>query len=557
MTMISSHYEQVNLPMILDLQVKDEEEEDDILEEEEEYEEDDDDYEHINTEMDGDYEEEYEEEEEDDDIYYLQDNNDTQHQQQQQQVDFYFDNNQNFIQAANEDEYNDDSFYLANRTFYTTCHKISRQNSPSYRKRPPYTFLENWLIHSVFSKSQQILLRFPVIHPKVMMTEGDFIYTPHQMANNNNNQEQQQYYNSNELQEEEDYDYYDDAFIIGDEGVLVMSASAPDASQFMAADDEEDEENQITSIVMDENMWMGHSRYNTNGLTLHVVNPDNDDDNDDEYDEENDKDDADKIEQRESDPMYHNVLNSNNPYKSLINHGQQLQMVKEEDEEEEEEMEIDENKDEITEENTMNHIHTNNLSISPEVLNWYRSADFTPAIVANNEDKPAYDGQPQQQCINNVNCGCNHGGSSSSSTTSTCSDSSHGSCSSQRTDTRSAADEVEKTTTRHSSESYQSLADIIEEEQLRDYGSLPTHHNRSIVPDSKKVSPIMQVSLCFVDAAWVAMDLAQTYVEKNTTGSKGVTGFVTCLFRIWKVLFLGAETMLGWGDHRLQPQAMV
>ncbi|KAI9333745.1 hypothetical protein BD770DRAFT_402730 [Pilaira anomala] len=111
--------------------------------------------------------------------------------------------------------------------------------------------------------------------------------------------------------------------------------------------------------------------------------------------------------------------------------------------------------------------------------------------------------------------------------------------------------------TRRSSESYQSLADIIEEEQqLRDYGTLPTYHNRSIMTSKKKVSTLMQVSVCFVDAAWVAMDIAQSYADSSQE-NKTVTTFVHSLFKIWKTLFLGAETMLGWGNHRLKPQAMV
>ncbi|KAI9244057.1 hypothetical protein EDC94DRAFT_629963 [Helicostylum pulchrum] len=347
-----------------------------------------------------------------------------------------------------------------------------------------------------------------------MMTEGDFIYTPHQMANEN--QQADLYY-----EEDEDYDYYDDAFVIGDEGVMVMSASAPDASQFMAADDDDEEQQNIaSSIVMDENMWMGHSRYNTNGLTLHVVNPDNDDDVDDE----------------EDDPMYHSVTSSNNPYKSIVSYQGQLQMVKEEDEEEdEEEEEEEESSEEEEQEQVLEDIPTK-LSMSPEVLHWYRSADIRPPTITV-EDKSIEDAQ----CKNN--CGCSST-SSNSSTTSTCSN-------------NSKSDEVEKTATRRSSDSYQSLADIIEEEQLRDYGTLPTYHNRSIVTSTnKKVSALMQVSVCFVDAAWVAMDIAQTYAE-NSSENKSVTGFINCLFKIWKALFLGAETMLGWGNHRLKPQAMV
>lgn len=485
MAMVSHSFEQVNL---LDFKQDNEQVEQKVEEEEEE--------------------EEYDDEE---DMYYIQENSIP---YMDEQVNFDLDNSNNFIQATSqEEESNDDSFYLANRTFYTTCHKISRQNSPSYRKRPPYTFLENWFIHSVFSKSQQILLRFPVIHPKVMMTEGDFIYTPHQMANNN--QQSDMYYN-NDQQEDEDYDYYDDAFVIGDEGVMVMSASAPDASQFMAADEDDDQE--TPSLIMDENMWMGHSRYNSNGLTLHVVNPDHDDDNEEE------------------DPMYHH-----NPYKSIISHnnyqGQQLQMVQEEDEEEEEEEEEDDEEEALA---TIKEELKSKLSMSPEVLNWYRSADTRPVLALTSSTE-----ENQQNCGSSTT-------SSNSSSSSTCSNES---CS-QPTDIRSVTDEVEKTVTRHSSESYQSLADIIQEEQLRDYGTLPTHHNRSIVTTTKKTFPLMQVSACFVDAAWVAMDMAQTYTE-NSNGNKNVTGFITCLFRIWKVLFLGAETMLGWGNHRLKPQAMV
>ncbi|KAI8637013.1 hypothetical protein BD408DRAFT_425253 [Parasitella parasitica] len=496
-------------------------------------------------------------------------------------------------------------FYLANRTFYTTCHKISRQNSPSYRKRPPYTFLENWLIHSVFSKSQQILLRFPVIHPKVMMTEGDFIYTPHQMATESNGESdnQQQYYRHDESQgqptdyeygDEEEYDYYDDPFIIGDEGVMVMSASAPDASQFMAENDDEQDELRASSLVMDENMWMGHSRYNSNGLTLHVVNPDDKPEDDD-------------------DPMYRNVVGSSNPYKSIVHnnspyHGQ-LQMVQEEDEEEYEEEEeeeelIEEDKHEprnryndlhdcqSTDDSFSTHTHSMNLSMSPEVLNWYRSADLrpvalsapilvddsnallTPLITCDNEQQQP---QPQPRQHNrhhrqdqqqHTHYGCSSSSSSTSSENSSCSIISS---SSQRT-----AHSDDKSTTQHSTSSYQSLADILMEEeedstfrisQHSSYGTLlPIHgQSRSLTATnftdgnqhpSNTTSPLMQVSVCFVDAAWVALDLAQTYAEEAPS-NKGITGFITCMFKIWKVLFLGAETMLSWGNHPPSPQTVV
>lgn len=559
-------------------------------------------------------------------VYYLQDHDEEEEEDEddedEEEDQFNIPQNTEFLQEEEEIE-GDEAFYLANRTFYTTCHKISRQNSPSYRKRPPYTFLENWLIHSVFSKSQQILLRFPVIHPKVMMTEGDFIYTPHQMAtestNESDNQQQQQYYQNDEHQgqqmdyeygDEEEYDYYDDAFIIGDEGVMVMSASAPDASQFMAEDeDEEQDELHASSLVMDENMWMGHSRYNSNGLTLHVVNPDDKPEEDD-------------------DPMYHNVVSSNNPYKSLVHNSNsyqgQLQMVREEDEEEEEEEEDEEEEEEEDEDvyekegdehrvetadqdkynaaHDSHHsyqpaedaydtdAHSMNLSMSPEVLNWYRSADLrplalsapivvddsnallAPLITCDNEQQQHHPPHPphhhhQQHQHHHAHCGCSSSSSSTSSENSSCSIISN---SSQRTDLRTAHSD-EKSITQHSAGSYQSLADIMMEEedmqhhQHTSYGTLlPTHYqNRSLtITDynhphpSHAISPLMQVSVCLVDAAWVALDLAQAYVEE-APGNKGIVGFITCVFRIWKVLFLGAETMLGWGNHRPSPQAVV
>ena len=544
-------------------------------------------------------------------VHYLQDEEEEEEEEdeekdEQDENQFNLPQTTEFLQEEEEIE-GDETFYLANRTFYTTCHKISRQNSPSYRKKPPYTFLENWLIHSVFSKSQQILLRFPVIHPKVMMTEGDFIYTPHQMASESNQEsdnEQQQYYQNDENQgqqldyeygDEEEYDYYDDAFIIGDEGVMVMSASAPDASQFMA-EDEDDEKDELhsSSLVMDENMWMGHSRYNSNGLTLHVVNPDDKTEDDD-------------------DPMYHNVVSSNNPYKSIVHNSNsyqgQLQMVQEEEEEyeeeEEEEEEVEEEKEEevehhkydnayeeqtnyqSTEDAFITDAHNMNLSMSPEVLNWYRSADLrpvvlsapivmddgnallTPLIACDSEQQHHHQQhQHQNQQQHNAHCECCSSNSSTSSENSSCSIISN---SSQRTDLRTVHSD-EKSIAQHSSGSYQSLADIMMEEdniqsiQHNSYGTLlPTHYqNRSLTitnfndnnRQTNTASPLMQVSACFVDAAWVALDLAQAYVEE-APGNKGITGFITCIFRIWKVLFLGAETTLGWGNHRLNPQAMV
>jgi hypothetical protein len=438
-----------------------------------------------------------------------------------------------YLQDAVEEENSDDPFYLANRTFYTTCHKISRQNSPSYRKKPPYTFLENWFIHLVFSKSQQILLRFPVIQPRVMMTEGDFIYTPHQMATTTSDNMFDQNYDYDYEDDDDDDDYdYDDTFIIGDEGVMVMSASAPDASQIMDTSD--------MSVVMDENMWMGHSRYNQNGLSLHVVNGSPIDEDED------------------PDPMYHNhQLNSNNPYRSIVTHpyNNQLQVVKEEEEEEEEEGEeeashriektivqhqereaavyeahqdqqqqqqqqpqppCESESDDMSEEEEAEPVHCS-LSISPELIDWYRSGDLRPV-------KSSSDLLQQLGCENHppefkVPSANNSSSSSSSSSSISSTSSSHYQHQQQR--------EAEKTTTRHSSESYQSLADMMPNTS---YGTLPLHH-------TSQSRPILNASISFANAVWVAVDMAQSYHE----GEGGVSGFISCMVDICKVFFLGAE----------------
>jgi hypothetical protein len=388
---------------------------------------------------------------------------------------------------------NNDPFYLANKTFYTTCHKISRQNNPSFRKKPPYTFLENWLIHSLFSKSQQILLRFPVIHPRVMMTEGDFIYTPHQMMNNTDHG-----YYSNQYEDEEDEEEYydDDTFIIGDEGVIVMSAPAPDILA---------ESNH--SIVMDENTWMGHSKYNGNGLTLHVVNPD--------LDEEED----------------HNERQQ--PIRRRLAFRTQLQMVAEEEEEEEEEEGCKEEEDENPK--------LNGLSMSPEILNWYRSTDLkSMKSIIYEEQSSVIEGSnittndiQSNEGNSEGNKGCMH-------------ETSH---------------EKELLSSRRStSKSYQSLADMIfeeeeEEEEVENREvcsqQISTTTSYGTVLHHSPEQGMIRISGSFVNATWAAIDIAQAYHEDES--EKNLLGFASCVLKIWKELIFGVGPMLNWrGRIKLQ-----
>ncbi|KAG1445753.1 hypothetical protein G6F56_009803 [Rhizopus delemar] len=383
-----------------------------------------------------------------------------------------------FLQEEEEEEDRNDPFYLANRTFYTTCHKISRQNNPTLRKRPPYTFLENWLIHSLFSKSQQILLRFPVIHPKVMIAEGDFIYTPHQMindghSNNDMNSSGYDYYSNDYRNDEDDDEYYDDdTFIIGDEGIIVMSA--PDTPPEMPV------------VTMDENAWMGHSKYNRNGSTLHVVNPD--------LNEEEDR----------------------QPKKRQLFRAQ-LQAVEEEEEGEEEE---EEEEDEEKRENLDGDNQFSGLSMSPEIIHMYRSAD-----------------QKQMKTF--------------------CEDPKNRDQTDESDSQSLTLKNIDRPMT---SKSYQSLSDMILDE---DEGSVCSQQMSSNTTTTSygtllhrlpRQARMAQVSISFVNATWTAMDIAQYYHEDES--EKNFLGLASCVLKIWKELILGVGSMLDWRS-RIKLQTVI
>ncbi|KAI8380942.1 uncharacterized protein BYT42DRAFT_564727 [Radiomyces spectabilis] len=66
----------------------------------------------------------------------------------------------------------------AHRAFYATIDKFSLQNDPLYRRRAPYSFHENLLIHTIYSKSQQTLVGLTEVRPTVMLAEDDILFTP-------------------------------------------------------------------------------------------------------------------------------------------------------------------------------------------------------------------------------------------------------------------------------------------------------------------------------------------------------------------------------------------
>jgi hypothetical protein len=108
----------------------------------------------------------------------------------------------NFRKTSQQDFYSlkqnttsfyDSNFEIANRAFYATINKFTCQT-----KRASYSFLDNWHLHNIYSKSQQTLLGIHPVRPAVLLSGDDFMFTP-PFA-----QQEEQY---------EDYYYdYDDRF---------------------------------------------------------------------------------------------------------------------------------------------------------------------------------------------------------------------------------------------------------------------------------------------------------------------------------------------------------
>jgi hypothetical protein len=68
----------------------------------------------------------------------------------------------------------DNNVDLATRIFYATCHKFAT----SAQQVPKYSFRQSLLLHSMYSKSQQILLGMEDIKPTVILSGDDFMFTP-------------------------------------------------------------------------------------------------------------------------------------------------------------------------------------------------------------------------------------------------------------------------------------------------------------------------------------------------------------------------------------------
>lgn len=194
-----------------------------------------------------------------------------------------------------EEEEDDDLVDLANRAFIATCQKFARQNYPEFRRRAPYSFLESWHLHSMYSKSQQILLGIPHAQPVVLLSGDDFMFTPQLV--------QQQHFDRMEQQMQFDWnddDYDTNPPMDDDDDVLLVTARSPLPDEFM-----------------DENTWMSsrHSHHLQQSLVedqlqdlsvqpllgngYHITNPDIVDDDDDDEDEEENEEERHENDQQE------------------------------------------------------------------------------------------------------------------------------------------------------------------------------------------------------------------------------------------------------------------
>ncbi|KAI7907224.1 uncharacterized protein BX663DRAFT_548291 [Cokeromyces recurvatus] len=117
-------------------------------------------------------------------------------------------NSRSFIHSYHYDS----NFEVANRAFYATIKKFTRQNcsNGSQRRSSPYSFLENWHLHSMYSKSQQTLLGITPVRPSVILSGDDFMFTLPFIEQEIEEQEEEEEEEEEEDDDEEEYNYDED-----------------------------------------------------------------------------------------------------------------------------------------------------------------------------------------------------------------------------------------------------------------------------------------------------------------------------------------------------------
>ncbi|OBZ90919.1 hypothetical protein A0J61_01039 [Choanephora cucurbitarum] len=89
---------------------------------------------------------------------------------------------EDITELITEDAAIDEDLQLADRVFCATIHKFTKQNCPdpslNKKRSTRYSFLENWFLHKIYSKSQQTLLGVYPVKPAVILSGDDFMFTP-------------------------------------------------------------------------------------------------------------------------------------------------------------------------------------------------------------------------------------------------------------------------------------------------------------------------------------------------------------------------------------------
>ncbi|KAL0078271.1 hypothetical protein F4703DRAFT_1879561, partial [Phycomyces blakesleeanus] len=170
------------------------------------------------------------------------DDDDEEEEEEEEYDDDEYDDEYEHKIETNNNQYNPTNFRLpsfqhsqyeiADRAFYCTIDKFARQNYPEHRRRAPYSFLENWFMHNMYSKSQKILLGMSTTTPVVILSGDDYMFTPpvaqnqshfqellepenHRLGHeieNENDQEALDYDNLMHSWEDENFGHYDAEF---------------------------------------------------------------------------------------------------------------------------------------------------------------------------------------------------------------------------------------------------------------------------------------------------------------------------------------------------------
>ncbi|KAG0169043.1 hypothetical protein DFQ28_004057 [Apophysomyces sp. BC1034] len=426
-------------------------------------------------------------------------------------------------------------YNMASRTFYATINKFARQNHPEYRRRSPYTFLENWHLHSMYSKSQQILLGMPHVRPTVLLSGDDFMFTPPLTPQNDPCDQIDLMPLDWDDEEEESNDrdtghgfVQSDSCTVMDGGVVMMAAPAPEGCNFDTDDEEiyspqkkapSTFDSDLTICPMlDENSWMSQSRH------------------------------------QKSAP--HNCANSYITTDYACTDYREIYRQQHMDDDEEESL------------------GGSGLTMSPELVNWYRSEHRLPATITEYQA----DSDADVQDTNGHHTEVDYDERNTTISREVCVES--GESSSDRTSIMTASSSSELFHSRDGDipslispvVSYQSLADIMTSENSTSFATqtacTSSNGYGTVHPKEKAVSGVtgrMQLRIPnFSEELWrtsaLVLELAESFATKTdhalndeelgripmrASSTNQIFRFILYTIQIWHVLFICAESILG------------